>query len=344
VDALGVITQPYPGNNWRFVASTRQAWLGGVYIDTSDGMTLKDSEGENVPEWKCTQPLTCWRYLHVEVDSMGWPEDNQPFEGAHIFGSVEGESDELSDTVLLDAEAEFTPGGQLVGSIVDPDIDDQDTEPYVVTEGRECSVICDGATMLDHADTGDTYAIDTHDVNPGDVDRPDTGLMKIAFAPARISVKEDTGRNTPNVPFIRAGIDTSYRATLPEHDKYWCVYIMGAYERRVDRDNDPDTETGWSGSTFVTESEWSFIYKETIRDLCEDGEHPTWSGNQTPLERRTVNHECGHHFELIDQYVDPSCVMYGIASPTKAPGFCAACIKKGSSPESVPPIDRCRKG
>jgi len=68
------------------------------------------------------------------------------------------------------------PDDQLIGAQVDADTSDADEDAYQVTDSARTTVTCGGANMLQHAQAGDPYEIDTHDVDPGDVPAPDTGL------------------------------------------------------------------------------------------------------------------------------------------------------------------------
>jgi len=340
VDALAVITQPYPGNNWRFAASTRKAWLEGVYIDNSDGMTLKDSEGDTVPECKRTQTLTCWRYVHVEVDSMGAPEANPPPEGSRLFGTLPpGTSTLLDEETLDDDNADWRPSMQLVGAEVDPKInDDADTQMFEIWSNHRTYLRVDAlpqATLLDKAETGDTYLIKTDDVHPGDMDAVDTGLLARAFAPARITPTFDTGKETHDVPFERYGMIVDFpecRGTGDERDMYWCVYLLAAYEATDANDWDPNDEWGGycAGICKQSEPEYAHVYKETIRDVCADPDHVC--SDPTAAEQSTVCHEVGEQFELSDETGSSDCIM-GPLDEKERVAFCAVCIKRIRHPE-----------
>jgi len=180
--------------------------------------------------------------------------------------------------------------------------------------------------MLQHAQQGDPYEIDTHDVDPGDVLSPDTGLLADAFDDAYVTVVFDTGNDTGNCDFVRnltnpASQGATYRATTFEAADYWSAYIQAAYEYIQARDNDPDDEAGVDGYNKPNEPEYAFLFKEARRDLCDD-EHPEWNG--TLVEQRTVVHEIGHQFELAHH---AACVMAGNTDPSvRTSSFCASCI------------------
>lgn len=265
---------------------------------------------------------------------MGTPEANPPPQGSHLFGTfpppeAPRTSTRLTSLSLTDSGADWRPLGQLIGAEVDPDKNDTDTTKIAIVGNLETMVLTFG-DLLDHGETGDQYLIYTDDVYPGDIDGPDTGLLAGAFKPACITIKGDTGRNTSNVPFIRDGVDTTSRGVVQEFDKYWCVYLCAAYEYALNSDNDPngESEGGVPGCCLDDpEPEYSYVFKETIRDRCVQAE-PDW--NAAECERKVVCHEIGHQFELDDDTdTESTCLMRSKYDPEKVSAqFCPACIAR----------------
>jgi hypothetical protein len=92
---------------------------------------------------------------------------------------------------------------------------------------------------------------------------------------------------------------------------YWAAFVEGAYEGPILRDADPDTESGRAGTTIQGGLDYSFVFTEVVRDLCEEV-HPTW--DRTTVEQRTTAHEIGHHFDLPDE-MTPGGLMYESPNP-----------------------------
>ena len=91
---------------------------------------------------------------------------------------------------------------------------------------------------------------------------------------------------------------------------YWAAYVMQAYDSKVARDFDPNTEAADVGYTLHLNPALSFVFLETMRDFLANGQ-PTW--NPTKYNQQTVAHEVGHHFvndpndgHLMDETAAPS--------------------------------------
>lgn len=78
---------------------------------------------------------------------------------------------------------------------------------------------------------------------------------------------------------------------------YWNVHMLGAYEWRQTRDNDPNNEAwtaGWSEPSGVDDPT-NFVFEETVRDLWAEPELGGMVGHQTGLDRVSA-HEALHRF------------------------------------------------
>jgi len=287
------------GDNFRVVAYHTDFPAAGLWAKPDDGTNARVfwgstpvTDDDSPDAIKATPLLTVWRKLHVECDDMGSPEPNWKFNPP-----LTGESSSLTSTVLTDNTANWYPLGQLIGSEVDPDTQDPDPDAYVVT-GSTQTTVTTAPDMLAHAKTGDPYSINTHDVDPGDVPAPDTGLMAEAFAAAYVTVVFDTGNETHNCVFLRnpefstlreQGSD--YRGTTTEEADYWSAYMQAAYEYSTDNDYDPETEEAYLGYYVDSPPEYSFVFKETMRDVSVDTGWPA-----ALIEQRVCVHEIGHQF------------------------------------------------
>jgi hypothetical protein len=318
-----------PGDNFRVVAYHNDVSAGGLHAQQNDGTNARVFWGstpvsdDDTPDCiKATPLLTVWRKLHVECDDMGAPE------ACWIFDPpITGTSSSLTETVLTDNQAHWLPYGQLIGAEVDPNKQDSWPDAYVVTGSSETTVTTAGG-MLAHANAGDPYSINTDDVDPGDVAAPDTGLMAEAFAAAYVTVVYDTGNDTHNCVFLRNPVDATleeqgsdYRGTTTEEVAYWSAYLQAGYEYATDHDNDPeDLIEAYLGVSTPSEPEYAFVFKETIRDLCDDTGWPA-----VLVEQRTCVHEVGHQF-LGPGHHD-GCVMCECVDPAlQTSFFCPNCL------------------
>ena len=306
------ISNRYPGNNWKVCATAQY----GSYFDGKP-----DCVNDVAGDYQSNKILVCWRKLHVELDDMGVPN------AGHIFGVATGDSTGLTDTELTDSTANWnTVGvGDLSGGELDPNTDDAISESHYVLSNTATTLLCT-PDLLTNAQAGDPYAIDTDDVDPGDVGAPDTGLMAGAYETAFIVPAYDTGNNTTNCGWVRNlesddrwAQGNQYRSTS-ESSTYWAAYIVNGYEAGVLRDGDPDWEGAVLGvkygTTYPDEPEYAWVFKESIRD----GEG---AGSQVQ-EQRTVVHEIGHQFGLED-HDEPGanpCVM-NRENPSSS--FCQNC-------------------
>jgi hypothetical protein len=124
--------------------------------------------------------------------------------------------------------------------------------------------------------------------------------LSAAFAPAYVDVVLGTPYDNGDAEFkyhLETASDCQNQGAanrgIGESAAYWSAYIQAAYEGPESKDNDPDTEDGRLGTTYIVEPEYSFVFVEVLRDLCEDEDR-----NGQQVHQRTVLHEIGHQFEL----------------------------------------------
>jgi len=82
------ITKRNPGNNFKIVAHCIPHYRGDVVIDTGAakrGLDFKlGNSGPTVPATYKTPLLSVWRKLHTEVDSMGAPPPDPPWQAGDV--------------------------------------------------------------------------------------------------------------------------------------------------------------------------------------------------------------------------------------------------------------------
>ena len=282
----------------------RLGWLNGVHLD-EDGLTFIDGDDNSVPA-HCTSPmLTCWRKLHVEVDSMGKEFDTSS-------------STALTDTVLTDNTKTWEEN-QFHSYSEDWDLNPNTGQGqwFDVAANTATQITASGGSqMLSVAQSGDPYRVeftgfDADDSLRGEIPGPNTADLEAAFEEAYLKVLFDTGKDQSDCPWhYTFDFNTSdwltylwdYRGTAPKPNReetagYWTAYIMSVYDPPdVVKDNDPNGEHAGVGLTHTHEPDYSSVFEETLRDVkLQHG----WSDAEYQHARAgVVVHEIGHQFGL----------------------------------------------
>jgi hypothetical protein len=256
--------------------------------------------------------LTVWRRLHIEVDSMtAVPMDGS--EKNHVTGeiTVVGFDEEIGYLVKTNkwlADVDMYEGGklwQLLGqTLVDFPVLDP---PYSNDSGPNASVgVSANGQFVPQVGPFDHLKDDDVKVMPS---LPDLGKLTKVLKPCYVEWIDDAPGGTNNVAFnlnieySQELLDSCSRGSSQcEGPDYWVVYVLGAYQGRLDYDKDPNSEDGDGGSTDTT-FQVSAIFLEDIADRAR------WN-EQDPemLEQQIVAHEIGH--QLLDSDVHtPNTIM-----------------------------------
>jgi hypothetical protein len=155
-------------------------------------------------------------------------------------------------------------------------------------------------------------------------DYPDLGKLNAVFGDCYIECVNDLP-GTDEVPFnltleanaeLESALDRD--SSSLEADDFWVVYVLGAYQPRIDVDNDPEAEAVWFAQTTPPTGSIPFqgsaVYLETIRDFC--AENPVWDASY--VEQQNVAHEVGHQVLESETHTDNTIMQDG--GPV-APGY-----------------------
>jgi hypothetical protein len=275
-----------PGDNFVLGASTDQTYLGNVVIN---GTGLQDSTGSQLPTGRaqCTEMLSVWRRLHIEVDSMG------PTDGNFILGSIPVGfkiSPNQTRTVTLNPspnnllETDRFENGRLAVGIRSLQVE-SNTATTVTVRNTTSAAFTIGSNVQfqlyddDDYDNGDNTLVDgDHGENipmpPTDLlaEESDDPTMNI-FAPAYIWPVYDIGDDNDNSVFasnvaadagqaIRDLFDFDQVATEASTE-FWTAYLLGAYQYTLEYDNDPETEPQYVGITDQLNGQGSVVFLES---------------------------------------------------------------------------------
>ena len=297
------------GENASGVATTTTLAGGFAYVRFSvtsqpgDNFTVRASTSSGFSPFEESAPITVWRRLHVEIDSMGAPS------GTTVTGNVTGvvfnsgiNQSQVSVDVTLDAGGgtggRFENGTLTAGG-----------NPFNVLSNTSSVVTAQG-----NVPNGVSFILEDDDVVPADIAEPDVGDMVRAYGKAFILPVFDTGEDTDNVTFdlnsefselssqINAG-----KGTPASTDDYWTVTAQGGFQTSVSSDNDPDDEGTWravavdsvQGTLFLTESIRDWIQAPTAKDGA-GGIDPDTTGDlpRSPRRQEILDHEVGHLLSL----------------------------------------------
>ncbi|MBI2571209.1 MAG: hypothetical protein HYV63_29750, partial [Candidatus Schekmanbacteria bacterium] len=312
-----------PGNNFAVVAHTSQEYVGGIGF-AADGVTLVVAEtGVPVGEAFRTSTLTVWRTLYVERDTMATPDLTQKPGPSRIpIGNITP-IDNL--TLTTDVEIYTTWGSdQFSGG----EITLYEGETPLKTDTVAANTTGPGSRIWVHYPvpaTADTFRdlVDddvAHAVTAADM-IPDLSLMASRFLPACVRVdttKTDLASDSTasvddaavafklNVGTLATdeneieGKDDLVRANkqATSSPDFWVAYVLGAYQGRVDQDNDPYGEVakGGIGGRDNT-GPYALVYRETVRELITD---PGVTVSEANLWALAAVHEIAHQFGLKD--------------------------------------------
>lgn len=307
-DAAGVAEVEFevtmqPGDNFRVCAACDSSYLAGIQVL---GTGLVDAGGNSLPNdrAKVTEMLTVWRYLHIEMDSMGLVAGND------LRGTITEVQTHTKFSVLhLDpppgaANRKRFENGRIWMGVQNPPVS------FAVRSNGNKSVSVLGA-VSQTAVGQPFFLVDDDDFNANnwpnllgdigeDIPEPDTRFMRFSdsyqnnrFVVAYVKPAYDLGWDT-NVPFV---LNTVTDKTLLETYKFdnvashtdpdfWTVYLLGAYQCATNQDGDPDKGEKLIFGRADLNSEGGCVFHEALK---EDGRDSA----------ATAAHEIGHLFGAI---------------------------------------------
>ncbi len=302
------------GDNYRVAASCNLGKLAGIRQSDVAGW------GPALPQFEFQEPatrvstlMTIWRKGHVEVDCMApVNQTNQVTGTIKSVIPVGGGNDWriCTNQVLDDSEKRFVPGtGYIVlptGQTVALDI--------VSSSGPDLDFTLAGAGTIGippAAAVGLSFRIEDDD-QPAVIPPtwPLDPIVMTGFRHAYIELVADTGLDSPNVtftaneediePVIRQFKGSQGWVGQYSSYKYWCPYLLAAYQGTKESDNDPDSEvkieagnTDMPGPVNLARRDCSIVYLEAIRDGCaESGQSHLYP----IIVSGTTLHELCHQF------------------------------------------------
>ncbi len=334
-----------PGDNYRVAASPeRQFWLelGNDDKLQNQGANTKERNANKQrivtpgmvapnnpaslaqaelrkPQNYATDVLTTWRFVHVEVDSMGKMKGNYiDVNTAQSYYVQDPKTQEKFLRIVLDkvyntAKTDFSKNrfengtytdsqagvqfrirgnGNIIGNQLISYVD-----VYPRQDGKQPTV--PGKARLKD---------DDHLAEGQDVPMPDTSQLEPALADAFIiplingdnddlpfSVFTSLDVNSPDYYQTKMEWDTK-NVNTPEH---WTIYLFGAFEENRKNDNDPDSEAPLSGYT-DGKNGGSIIWIETAHDFAREEQV-----NPSIFEQDTVVHEVAHALARIPDEDNP---------------------------------------
>jgi hypothetical protein len=286
-----------PGDNFRIAAGCDRAWLDSLVVD---GTSVTEPDGETPSQFKgrVSDMVTVWRYLHLEVDTMGPVHCNVLQGTVNALKSVRGGATQLKLSDVTDhcgtpfnlktdtLTGEFI-GGALRVSGVTYEVVASRAEEITVAGRVPTAAVGSTALLVDDDNLGGgPLDGDTDDSVPP----PDLSLLQNStdkasniLAVAYVVPVADLPRglfptiqlNTPDEGPISAIYQYDWRA----HDNdpnFWTGYVLGGYQGPADFDDDPETpkvvdpdsrkrDVVVMGLTDFTNT-GSMVFAETIRD------------------------------------------------------------------------------
>jgi len=253
------------------------------------------------PQNYATNVLTTWRFVHVEVDSMGPVQGNRVTALAvPVINNGNGTSTVTIQHIQL--EVNRFENGVLIDSV-----------------GQQFTIIRNTATALIVRNNGNiipqwgvvTFQDDDLLENGQDVPMPNTGQLQRALQDAFLVsvIRQDNNAVTfaanadRLVHFPPAVVqlnrlydwdDASYNS--PE---YWATYLFGAFQPHPFVDNDPHTQGELLGVMDTWNRGEATVFLEAIRDAVPEWNQRFQQKLPQPLtaqtlEQETVVHEIGH--------------------------------------------------
>jgi hypothetical protein len=274
-DANGIATVDFrvtmqPGDNFEIAASTDEQYLRGIRVSATD---LRDSAGQLIPtsesvsaNAKRTHMLTVWRFVHIEVDSMGTVQNNH-------FSRLIGDTVTVGSTSVTVPYYNITKGIQpnrfesgkmVVGSDI-LEIDSNTAIDFTLRSAGAPVSLFYGQTFVafDDDNYNKVHVPGTFADNGEDIEEQEETFSKMresdlesrnsfikAYIRPEYSWAASRNYNQSNVPFVlNVQNGTSlvqinpYRGSrYDEDDEFWVAYLQLSYQGDVYEDNDPYTE------------------------------------------------------------------------------------------------------
>lgn len=322
-DQVGEIRETFevgwiqPGNNFRVAAGPRQDEIQPVqpfekepysrlFYDKNGNSTWDNLAGEpalmdfsNPTHGVAVSPvLTIWRYLHVEVDSMGKVYGNSTAVNVTAISSTADSSTLDLQDALPGVDNNRFQNGSFVDSNGNQWLVDSNTIGTVTVKRKDQ----DGDGTKDIPAIGPGTLTDDDEIKDSiDVPMPDTSALGDTLMEVYIAVKFDVGDDNNNATFaLNANesdvLDPQYITKLLDWDTrdmnsatYWVAYVLGGYQPEVDWDFDQDGELPVKLGLTHSRGLGSIVFLETDRDLAK---HQGWDRVKTAQD--TVAHEIGH--------------------------------------------------
>jgi len=317
-----------PGNNWVVAASCSEEYVRGITVDPTDGVTLRDANGNEIVTR--TPMLTCWRKLHVDLDSMASingnlatgeikavqhdPPNNRT---KLILGDIEPDSfdepghfDSLPGAtqfpLMADGKIQLQKGTSCTGLliVVDDEIGAGDDTVYVQLDTSLSSYGGGQYTLYDD-DHWSTWHIDTAKRIP-EISLPHTlSIDLLSSALAKAYVEPEPYDQQEDNPFELNSTDwdhTESNLCTSGSNQWWVVHLIAAYQGPPEKDEDPEKGEFVNG---ITDCDLlpsgAFVFLETLREfamLTMPGGEITAPEHFRRLEDYTVAHEAGHQLGL----------------------------------------------
>ncbi len=281
-----------------------------VTMQPGDNFTVRASTSSDFSTYEDSAPITVWRKLHVEIDSMGAPSGTTETGNiTNVNYDTGTNTSQVTVDIVLDDGGYWSTGGRFENGVL-------------TAGGNNYTVMSNTSSVLTvqgNPPNGVSFQLVDDDVVPTDVGEPDVGDMVRAYARAFILPVFDTGEDTNNVPFdlntemseISGQINAGKGTPMSTGD-YWTVAVQGAFQTSKEDpslggDNDPDNEGTWRG---VADSyaEGVLICQESIRDWIQapvakgggGGVDPDNTGElpRRPRRQEILVHEVGHILSL----------------------------------------------
>jgi hypothetical protein len=343
------ITSRQPCNNFLVLANTDQSFVDNATFDSS-GKILREgaSDGATISAWLRTNILTVGRTLYVERDSMVTPDYTQAPAPSRMAPTTAEEvifDNVMRTSFTLTTLTTYPIGGDLPGQfeggkvrllnpsnfhIATATIVENDVLSNLFTISGAAPISATKVRQLDDDDVEDNVKASDMTIS--------TSYMLTRYDPACVRVnvsKTDLGTtpgnvNSSNIPFVLnigtlgtaanevENLENIIQANRQSRSTsgFWVVYLLGAYQPRVDLDADPNFEfiiengqvegpvVGTSVNSPDNSKDGSLIFMGTLRDVTR--RNPTVTITEPNLKSIAAVHESAHEFKLDDTPTDGS--------------------------------------
>ena len=285
---IPVLLSTQPGDNFRIAAACEKPWLDGLVVSGTD---VREANGQmpDIAKGRVSDMVTAWRYLHLEVETMGPVQCNQLRGTVAALKHVQGGKTQIKLSDVTDncnnpfSLKQDTKGGEFVDGALGIA-----GATYTVVDSRAETITVVG--LVPTAAAGSTAVlVDDDNVGGGPlngdeddpVPPPDLGLLqnssdKAANMLAAAYVVPVADLTTGLFPAIQlntpAGDPTViYQYGWQAHDNdpmFWTGYVLGAYQGPTSRDDDPEAakaDAPFLGLTDLANT-GSMVFAESIRD------------------------------------------------------------------------------